>query len=426
MLESFEEETKKIRHNFGETKNLCDSAKNIVSSLKRKLSVASMKEKGEKEGLKLLKKELKKNKTLQNVIKKDREAVKEKIEMEIQSESNINNVRLKEIKLILSESNQNFDELFSSFKKYKNKKDLLINKKNSSEIHASSISEQIEKIKQEVNAKKEELDRLEESKIKLQKEITTLNQKYNNKPISLNSFLKASKVLDKELGFCKMIPQVVFSQRKYLTALNSVLSGVIKSTVLVKTRKDADDCVNYFSSNKIGVVRVEILGEHNKAPSTKNLPGLIPLFNTLSFVKSDTSTSQKISNLFEELTNKWYILSDENNHDPISYLRKYNVNIVSLEGETYKSDGEIRSRKGGSSSDESFLISEKPILVDLQDDTLDDRKDTHYILQEKQNRIQQMMFEINELKDSINSFHNNKDSSTSALYTPTLDYAIPI
>ena len=419
-LEKFEEKTKNFNESFFEKKNNFENIKNKLSSLKKNFSISKVKEKNFSNILNSLSGEKKRNeknlKNLENQINDLKNSINSK-KIEINENENKNQIneeekkRITELKNIISLKQKNFEQTLNSFTKYKNKKEKLRNEKLELEKELFQKKEQLREIEIEKQKTKTEKDENSEEKNKIEKQIKKLKEKFenlsNDKP---NKMIEIVKKLEKNLGFCKTLNALVFTKKPYLFSLNTVFFSILKNTIVVKTREDANQCIKYFTENKLGVVRVEILDEYKKSEIEKEVKNLTPLINLIEFVDiQDFQLKQSVFHLFNHLTRNWFLFHENNNKntDPIYYIKKYNnINVVTLEGDIFKSEGEIRT------SYSDFFLHKNNGLQIFEEikhknlfsfDILEERKKIEKILHENENNLNNITFIFNEINDKFDS-----------------------
>jgi chromosome segregation ATPase len=139
------------------------------------------------------------------------------------------------------------------------------------------------------------------------------------------------------------------------TAANQVLFSLLNSVIVVENREVANFVVEHFRTNKLGVIRCEILSELPSPSRIAPCNGLRPLFQEFSF-----RSSKDIEKVFWKFTRSWWIAETSAVALSKSYEqtsgRTCRRNVVALDGTLYHCWGSIILNKKRLEKISQFLL----------------------------------------------------------------------
>eukprot|EP00914_Ancora_sagittata_P033443 GHVO01067436.1.p1 GENE.GHVO01067436.1~~GHVO01067436.1.p1 ORF type:complete len:1003 (+),score=202.09 GHVO01067436.1:285-3011(+) len=133
-------------------------------------------------------------------------------------------------------------------------------------------------------------------------------------------------------------------------AINVCLESILRNTVVVKTRMDAVTVIDELRNRRAGRIRCEVISDHRPQHRSMKVSGHVPL-RTFVDVTDDSCVD-----IWDNICAKWAIMVDEKNTWQIKNL---GINIVSMRGDIYAADGEIRVASASSRLEHWMLRSEK-------------------------------------------------------------------
>lgn len=137
----------------------------------------------------------------------------------------------------------------------------------------------------------------------------------------------------------------------YYTAINSVLSKSLTSTIVVQSRNHAQFVIDYFSRNKIGVVTCLVIDElvHLMNKLLQQHERIPDLHAALSILQ----VSEHVKPAFVKLLSNWYIAP----LSTVALSKQIAKNIVTLEGDLFYNGGaEIKTCAAFSNNNTSAMI----------------------------------------------------------------------
>eukprot|EP00916_Digyalum_oweni_P010147 GHVL01017032.1.p1 GENE.GHVL01017032.1~~GHVL01017032.1.p1 ORF type:complete len:511 (+),score=129.56 GHVL01017032.1:181-1713(+) len=122
----------------------------------------------------------------------------------------------------------------------------------------------------------------------------------------------------------------------FVKAVNCALNWNLSNSVIVDCRKTAIEVCSYFRKLNIGVVNCQILDEEkSKSMSSNPPPGVKKLIDLISIEKEESVP------VWEKICQNWWFAEKKEQGPPVS--KKYKINIVTMDGDVFKADGEICS-----------------------------------------------------------------------------------
>eukprot|EP01080_Neovahlkampfia_damariscottae_P003212 gene3212-5528_t len=391
-IEKNEKEIEEFKKDLKETEGILESLEKSINEYEKKIDMKELEiEKMESEKKKLEESiknsshefELTKfnlQKVQKNLKRKQKEMIDiekmiEKMKLEkkdIEQSLKDLNKNIKNIEEVLKnstfeESNEIFEEEFE-FQKLKQKMNTWNNeglkliskmKKNEENINLKEI--QLKEAEKEVTKRNEELRTLKynidsiqqikisteieikyflQKKIEIEKKIYGIesNSNTNNNYWIAKFTSEVQKLQMRNSKIYGILANLGSVDEKYYKSVNTVLSSNLPNTLIVQSHQEALQVVNHFKNNKIGVVSCLILDEIQCNSKDIYHPKLI---NMSTIIKCD----DKFKSCFNKLTGQWYIsetLEDAVNISKDDIIKR---NIVTLNGEIFKSGGEIQSKR---------------------------------------------------------------------------------
>lgn len=186
----------------------------------------------------------------------------------------------------------------------------------------------------------DKLDYLYQQKSEIEKMILRVKMVNENKDSSWISNFKKEIEIQKNSKVYGTLNELAMVDKEYYIALNTVLYSQIMNSVIVESKSDALKLIKEFSQKKIGVISCIIVEDQEIIRRNENFPQcLIPLSSIIK-------TNSKFQNIFDKLTNNWYIAKNREDGMKFSFENgKIRRNIVTLDGEIFRSNGEIRGKR---------------------------------------------------------------------------------
>lgn len=207
------------------------------------------------------------------------------------------------------------------------------------------------------------------------------------------------------------LSEICWVDQKYKIALNSVLSPIIKNTVLVRNKSDALKVIEYFTKEKIGVVKCEIVSEQgrlSRISSSESCKGLTNLSSVIHTILPEYLP------IVEKYTCSWYVAKDLQTAKTLSYQKEgcqYRRSIVTLVGEMFHSSGEIRYN--------NISVQNSPLLIHTSIRNISDfgsvvsNHRSHLItIQDTQDRMSSIETSITSLRKQLSEVRSRQRSSS--------------
>lgn len=261
-----------------------------------------------------------------------------------------------------------------------------------------------------------QLDALYQEKSEAEKmnhRVRSLNENLNEESSWISKFKQEIEYQKKKTKLIYgTLNELATVDKKYHIALNTILYSQIINSVVVESKNEALNLIKEFSDKKIGVISCIILKEQDFIPRKDQIP------QKLISLSSVITTNSKFQKMFDKLTQNWFIAKDRDDAMEYSFENgKIRRNIVTLEGEVFKSNGEIRSKKTS-----KFHLSIP--YPKMQNSTLismiSSESSVNYdqVLKEKDIEIQKVKSEIQkikleELENQINSLSISQNKQNS-------------
>ncbi len=182
---------------------------------------------------------------------------------------------------------------------------------------------------------------------------------------------------EKTGGICGVVADLIQTEKKYETAIETALGGSIQN-VVTEDEETAKSLIGFLKQNRFGrVTFLPLTAVKNpprfNQPQALNEPGVIGLAHTL------VSTEDRYLRIMEQLLGRVVVVDQVDHAIALQRKYRYSLRIVTLEGESLNPGG---SMTGGAFKNSSSLLSRNREIEELKEKVDRCRQDMEKIQKE--------------------------------------------
>jgi chromosome segregation protein len=275
-------------------------------------------------------------------------------------------------------------------------------------------------IEQELEEKNAERTQIEQRIAELQKQITICRKRLEDGQTSFhreasrleslqnlaerydgygNSIRKVMEQKDKRNGICGVVADLIQTEKKYETAIETALGGSIQN-VVTEDEETAKGLIQYLKQNKFGRVTFLPLTAV-KNPQSFHQPQALKEQGVIGLAHTLVQTDSRYADLMAQLLGRTLVVDQIDHAIVLQRKYKHSLRIVTLEGESLNPGG---SMTGGAFRNSSSLLSRNREIDELKER-----------VEKSRSELQKVQKTLVELQNERSSFYSQLDQNAAVL-----------
>ena len=325
----------------------------------------------------------------------------------------------------ISLKQQELMDITTKAERINSQKEIILERKKY-EVDDTKLHNQIIALKEEELTTSNSINNLNKDKIKLEKEVTDINEMKRLREVDLAALLRKQNVLTTKInnlkesidnsntlpssvrnvlnnprlkGIHSNIGSIIEVEEKYSKAITTTLGGAINN-IIVDNEQRAKEAINYLKENNFGratflplnIIKGKDIDAEYFAIA-KNQKGFIDIASNL--VRNDSAYDNIINNQLGNVM----VVSDIDAANTISKAIKYRYRIVTLDGELFHVGGSIT---GGNFVQKNVITEKYDLEKYLKEQTDNDDK-----IKDIENNLNELDYNLTSVEDKL--YLVNKD-----------------